>query len=141
MFYFLPIMVAYNAAKKLKVDPWLGGAIMAMLMTPQFTGLMDAKTTTCVENAALGTKSCTANIFGHADGVERLQRQRVRAAAHGRRARPRLPRIEEDDSLESVQLVFVPFFCTIIVGALTAFIIGPIGGVGRQRPRRRPRPG
>ena len=54
VFYFLPIMVAYNASKKLKVDPWLGGAIMAMLMTPQFTGLMDAKTTTCVENAALG---------------------------------------------------------------------------------------
>ena len=64
VFYFLPIMVAYNASKKLKVDPWLGGAIMAMLMTPQFTGLMDAKTTTCVENAALGTKSCMANIFG-----------------------------------------------------------------------------
>ena len=64
VFYFLPIMVAYNAAKKLKVDPWLGGAIMAILMTPQFTSLMDAKTTTCVENAALGTKSCTANIFG-----------------------------------------------------------------------------
>lgn len=63
VFYFLPIMVAYNASKKLKVDPWLGGAIMAMLMTPQFTGLMDAKTTTCVENAALGTKSCMANIF------------------------------------------------------------------------------
>ena len=33
VFYFLPIMVAYNASKKLKVDPWLGGAIMAMLMT------------------------------------------------------------------------------------------------------------
>ena len=45
VFYFLPIMVAYNAAKKLKVDPWLGGAIMAILMTPQFTSLMDAKTT------------------------------------------------------------------------------------------------
>ena len=29
VFYFLPIMVAYNASKKLKVDPWLGGAIMA----------------------------------------------------------------------------------------------------------------
>ncbi len=28
---------------------------------------------------------------------------------------------------ESVQLVFVPFFCMIIVGALTAFLIGPLG--------------
>ena len=89
VFYFLPIMVAYNAAKKLKVDPWLGGAIMAILMTPQFTSLIDAKTTTCVENAALGTKSCTANIFG-------------------------IPMALSD-------------YSGIIVGALTAFIIGPIG--------------
>ena len=27
--YFLPIMVAYNAAKKLNVDPWVGATIMA----------------------------------------------------------------------------------------------------------------
>ena len=67
VFYFLPIMVAYNASKKLKVDPWLGGSIMAMLMTPQFISLMNTKTfgsTVCVENSALGTTSCTANIFG-----------------------------------------------------------------------------
>ena len=126
VFYFLPIMVAYNAAKKLKVDPWLGGAIMAILMTPQFTGLMDAKTTTCVENAALGTKSCTANIFGLPMAlsdysgnvfVPLLMAGALALVYHG------LKRIIP----ESVQLVFVPFFCMIIVGALTAFIIGPIG--------------
>ena len=33
VFTVLPIMIAYNAAKKLDVDPWLGGAIMAALMT------------------------------------------------------------------------------------------------------------
>lgn len=126
VFYFLPIMVAYNAVKKLKVDPWLGGAIMAILMTPQFTGLMDAKTTTCVENAALGTKSCTANIFGLPMAlsdysgnvfVPLLMAAVLALVYHG------LKRIIP----ESVQLVFVPFFCMIIVGALTAFIIGPIG--------------
>ena len=126
VFYFLPIMVAYNAAKKLKVDPWLGGAIMSILMTPQFTGLMDAKTTTCVENAALGTKSCTANIFGLPMAlsdysgnvfVPLLMAAVLALVYHG------LKRIIP----ESVQLVFVPFFCMIIVGALTAFIIGPIG--------------
>ena len=126
VFYFLPIMVAYNAAKKLKVDPWLGGAIMAILMTPQFTSLMDAKTTTCVENAALGTKSCTANIFGipmvlsDYSGnvfVPLLMAAVLALVYHG------LKKIIP----ESVQLVFVPFFCMIIVGALTAFIIGPIG--------------
>lgn len=126
VFYFLLIMVAYNASKKLKVDPWLGGAIMAMLMTPQFTGLMDAKTTTCVENAALGTKSCMANIFGLPMAlsdysgnvfVPLLMAAVLALVYHG------LKRIIP----ESVQLVFVPFFCMIIVGALTAFIIGPIG--------------
>lgn len=126
VFYFLPIMVAYNASKKLKVDPWLGGAIMAMLMTPQFTGLMDAKTTTCVENAALGTKSCMANIFGLPMAlsdysgnvfVPLLMAAVLALVYYG------LKRIIP----ESVQLVFVPFFCMIIVGALTAFIIGPIG--------------
>lgn len=126
VFYFLPIMVAYNASKKLKVDPWLGGAIMAMLMTPQFTGLMDAKTTTCVENAALGTKSCTASIFGLPMAlsdysgnvfVPLLMAAVLALVYHG------LKRIIP----ESVQLVFVPFFCMIIVGALTAFVIGPIG--------------
>ncbi len=126
VFYFLPIMVAYNAAKKLKVDPWLGGAIMAILMTPQFTGLMDAKTTTCVENAALGTKSCTASIFGLPMAlsdysgnvfVPLLMAAVLALVYHG------LKRIIP----ESVQLVFVPFFCMIIVGALTAFVIGPIG--------------
>ena len=126
VFHFLPIMVAYNASKKLKVDPWLGGAIMAMLMTPQFTGLMDAKTTTCVENAALGTKSCMANIFGLPMAlsdysgnvfVPLLMAAVLALVYHG------LKRIIP----ESVQLVFVPFFCMIIVGALTAFIIGPIG--------------
>lgn len=126
VFYFLPIMVAYNAAKKLKVDPWLGGAIMAILMTPQFTSLMDAKTTTCVENAALGTKSCTANIFGIPMAlsdysgnvfVPLLMAAVLALVYHG------LKKIIP----ESVQLVFVPFCCMIIVGALTAFIIGPIG--------------
>ena len=28
---------------------------------------------------------------------------------------------------DSVQIVFVPFFSMIIVGALTAFLIGPLG--------------
>ena len=129
VFYFLPIMIAYNASKKLKVDPWLGGAIMAMLMTPQFASLMSAKkfpSTTCVENAALGTTSCTANIFGlpmqlsDYSGnvfVPLLMAGVLALVYHG------LKKIIPD----SVQLVFVPFFSMIIVGVLTAFVIGPIG--------------
>ena len=130
VFYFLPIMVAYNAAKKLKVDPWLGGAIMAMLMTPQFTALSDTKTwgdaVQCVENATLGTTDCTATVFGlpmqlsdySGNVFVPLMMAAVLALVyHG------LKKIIPD----SVQLVFVPFFSMIIVGVLTAFLIGPLG--------------
>ena len=130
VFYFLPIMVAYNAAKKLKVDPWLGGAIMGMLMTPQFASLSDTKTwgdaVKCVENTTLGTSSCTATVFGlpmqlsDYSGnvfVPLLMVAVLAVVYHG------LKKIIPD----SVQMVFLPFFSMIIVGALTAFIIGPIG--------------
>ncbi|KAB8288069.1 PTS mannose transporter subunit IIABC [Bifidobacterium ramosum] len=130
VFYFLPIMVAYNASKKLKVDPWLGGSIMAMLMTPQFAALSDAKTwgdaVSCVENATLGTTDCTATVFGLpmqlSDYSGNVFVPLMMAAVlglvyHG------LKKIIPD----SVQLVFVPFFAMIIVGVLTAFIIGPLG--------------
>ena len=129
VFYFLPIMIAYNASKKLKVDPWLGGAIMAMLMTPQFTSLIDTKTftdTVCTTNEALGTTSCTAKIFGlpmllsDYSGnvfVPLLMAAVLALVYHG--LKTIIP--------ESVQLVFVPFFSLIIVGALTAFLIGPLG--------------
>ena len=130
VFYFLPIMIAYNASKKLKVDPWLGGSIMAALMTPQFADLMDSEkwkgVTTCVKSATLGTTSCSTKVFGipmllnDYSGnvfVPLLMAAVLALVYHG------LKKIIP----ESVQLVFVPFFCMIIVGALTAFIIGPIG--------------
>ena len=67
VFYFLPIMIAYNAAKKLDVDPWVGAAVMGAMMTPEFISLSDTTRfpdTVCVTNATLGTQSCTADIFG-----------------------------------------------------------------------------
>ncbi|RSX51116.1 glucose PTS transporter subunit IIA [Bifidobacterium callimiconis] len=129
VFYFLPIMIAYNASKKLKVDPWLGGSIMAMLMTPQFmTTLQDPKqwgdAVKCVE--VMGNKQCTTTVFGlpmqmsDYSGqvfVPLLMVAVLALVYHG------LKKIIP----ESVQLVFLPFFSMIIVGALTAFIIGPIG--------------
>ena len=64
VFYFLPIMVAYNAAKKLQVDPWLGATVMAAVMTPNFLSLTDAATTVCTTNDTLGTTACVADVFG-----------------------------------------------------------------------------
>ncbi|PWG66579.1 glucose PTS transporter subunit IIA [Bifidobacterium callitrichidarum] len=127
VFYFLPIMIAYNASKKLKVDPWLGGSIMAMLMTPQFASLSDTKTwsdTVC--HQVMGNTQCTAKIFGlpmqlsDYSGnvfVPLLMAAVLALVYHG------LKKVIPD----SVQLVFLPFLSMIIVGALTAFLLGPIG--------------
>ena len=130
VFYFLPIMIAYNASKKLRVDPWLGGSIMAAVMTRQFADLMDSEkwkdVTTCVKSATLGTTSCSTKVFGipmllnDYSGnvfVPLLMAAVLALVYHG------LKKIVPD----SVQIVFVPFFSMIIVGALTAFLIGPLG--------------
>lgn len=137
VFTVLPIMIAYNAAKKLDVDPWLGGAIMAALMTPQFTGVMSGMSGTsvssalsgeiqCSANAVFGTETCTVSAFGipiqlnDYGGnvfVPLLMAAVLAVVYHG------LKRVIPD----SVQLVFVPFLSLVVVFALTILVIGPLG--------------
>ncbi len=70
VFYFLPLMIAYNGAKKLKVDPWVGTAIMAAVMTPQYLALSNPDGyagifgNTAGLNAAKAALHCTANSVG-----------------------------------------------------------------------------
>ena len=137
VFTVLPIMIAYNAAKKLDVDPWLGGAIMAALMTPQLTGVMSGMSGTsvssalsgeiqCSATATFGTETCTVSAFGipiqlnDYGGnvfVPLLMAAVLAVVYHG------LKRVIPD----SVQLVFVPFLSLVVVFALTILVIGPLG--------------
>ncbi|WP_026460461.1 glucose PTS transporter subunit IIA [Schaalia suimastitidis] len=129
VFYFLPIMVAYNAAKKLDIDPWLGATVMAALMTPEFIGLDEVERfpdTVCVTNELLGTSSCTANIFGlplqlnDYSGNVFVPLIMVAVLAV-------LYRVLKKIIPTNVQMVFVPFISMGIMIPLTAFIIGPVG--------------
>ena len=140
VFTVLPLMIAYNAAKKLDVDPWLGGAIMAALMTPQFTGVMSGMSgmsgtsvssvlsgaIQCSANAVFGAETCTVSAFGipiqlnDYGGnvfVPLLMAAVLAVVYHG------LKRVIPD----SVQLVFVPFLSLVVVFALTILVIGPLG--------------
>lgn len=137
VFTVLPIMIAYNAAKKLDVDPWLGGAIMAALMTPQLTGVMSGMSGTsvssalsgeiqCSATAVFGTETCTVSAFGipiqlnDYSGnifVPLLMAAVLAVVYRG------LKRVIPD----SVQLVFVPFLSLVVVFALTILVIGPLG--------------
>lgn len=140
VFTVLPIMIAYNAAKKLDVDPWLGGAIMAALMTPQLTGVMSGMSgmsgtsvssalsgeIQCSATATFGTETCTVSAFGipiqlnDYSGnifVPLLMAAVLAVVYRG------LKRVIPD----SVQLVFVPFLSLVVVFALTILVIGPLG--------------
>ena len=144
VFYFLPIAVAYNAAKKLDVDPWLGAVIMGSLLTPNFiqlgtkvytetgegTGMFKEALrymeTSCVKNETLGTESCVVDIFGlplqlnDYGGQVFVPLIMVALLALVYRFLKRI-------FPENVQMVFVPFFSMIVMIPLTAFLLGPIG--------------
>ena len=127
--YFLPVMVAYNASKKLNVDPWLGATIMAALFTPEFMSLTDTKvfpSTVCTVNQTLGTESCVAQIFGlpmQLNGYGGQVFVPLMMAAVLGLVYKGLKKIFP----ENVQMVFVPFFSMLIMIPLTAFLIGPLG--------------
>ena len=127
VFYFLPAMVAYNASKKLDIDPWVGTAVILSLLTPDFLGLKNTAAfgeTVCTENA-LGTEQCVTQIgslplqladYGGQVFVPLLMVPILALVYKG------LKKIIP----ANVQMVFVPFISFIIIMPLTAFLIGPL---------------
>ena len=126
VFYFLPIMVAYNASKKLKIDPWVGTAIMAALLTPEFLKLETHPSTTCVQNVTLNSKLCTAHIAGlpmQLNGYGGQVFVPLMMVAILALVYKGLVKIVPSN----VQMVFVPFLSFVIMMPVTAFLIGPLG--------------
>jgi beta-glucoside PTS system EIICBA component len=123
--YFLPIMVAYNAAKALKVDPWIGGAVMAAVFTPDFLSLKNAADTVCTTNPTLGTDQCVAQIFGFPMQLNDYGGQ-VFVPLIMVAVLAQLYKLLKRIFPENVQMVFVPFFCLLIMVPITGYIIGPI---------------
>ena len=127
VFYFLPAMVAYNASKKLDIDPWVGTAVILSLLTPNFLGLSNTSSfaeTTCT-TTALGSEQCVTQIgslplqlsdYGGQVFVPLLMVPILALLYKG------LKKIIP----ANVQMVFVPFVSFIIIMPLTAFLIGPL---------------
>ncbi|MCI6557985.1 glucose PTS transporter subunit IIA [Schaalia hyovaginalis] len=129
VFYFLPIMVAYNAAKKLEIDPWLGATVMGALLTPEFLSLSKAERfpdLACTTNELLGTQDCTARIFGlplqlnEYGGNVFVPLIMVAVLALVYKGLKRI-------IPENLQMVFVPFISMAVMIPVTAFLIGPMG--------------
>lgn len=127
VFYFLPAMVAYNASKKLDIDPWVGTAVILSLLTPNFIGLSNTSSfseTTCTKTA-LGSEQCVTQIgslplqladYGGQVFVPLLMVPILALVYKG------LKKIVP----ANVQMVFVPFISFMIIMPLTAFLIGPL---------------
>ena len=156
VFYFLPAMVAYNASKKLDIDPWVGTAVILSLLTPNFMGLSNASSfaeTSC-EQTALGTEQCVTQIaslepllsafpilnkidfwlplIGRVNFPHSISLQ---LADYGGQVFVPLLMVPilalvykflKKIVPSNVQMVFVPFISFIIIMPLTAFLIGPL---------------
>lgn len=122
VFVFLPLMVAYNASKKLNADPWVGFAIMAVVMLPGFAALKDF---TEPQNV-FGSTVDVVQIFGLPLTIFNYSSQvfppLLMAAVLGP-----LYKLLKRIIPENIQLIFVPFLSMLIMIPLTAFLIGPIG--------------
>ena len=156
VFYFLPAMVAYNASKKLDIDPWVGTAVILSLLTPNYLGLSNASSfaeTTC-EQTALGTEQCVTQIASLEPLLSAfpiLNKIDFWLPLIGRVTFPHSISLQLADYggqvfvpllmvpllalvykglkkivPSNVQMVFVPFISFVIIMPLTAFLIGPL---------------
>ncbi|WP_267060066.1 glucose PTS transporter subunit IIA [Microbacterium sp. cx-59] len=124
VFVFLPLLVAYNASKKLGADPWVGFAIMAVVMLPGFSALGSSPEAS--QMSFLGSDVTTIPIFGVPLTIFNYSSQvfppLLMAAALGS-----LYKLLRKIIPENVQLIFLPFLSMLIMIPLTAFLIGPMG--------------
>ena len=136
VFYFLPAMVAYNASKKLDIDPWVGTAVILSLLTPNFTGLTNTKnfaSTTCIQlvKGRDDMLQCTAHI----ENVPLIGTLSLPLPDYGGQVFAPLIMVPilavvykglKKIIPANVQMVFVPFVSFVIIMPLTAFLIGPL---------------
>ena len=136
VFYFLPAMVAYNASKKLDIDPWVGTAVILSLLTPNFLGLSNVNkfpATTCIQlvEGKDDLLQCTTQI----DNVPLIGTLPLQLSDYGGQVFVPLLMVPilalvykglKKIVPSNVQMVFVPFISFVIIMPLTAFLIGPL---------------
>lgn len=122
VFVFLPLLVAYNASKKVGADPWVGFAIMAVVMLPGFTALGAEATAT----SFAGSDINIVRIFGLPLTIFNYSSQVFPPLLMAGVIGP-LWRLLKKLIPSNLHLIFVPFLAMLIMIPLTAFLIGPIG--------------
>lgn len=126
VFFFLPVMVAYNAGKKLGIDGWVPAAIMLALFTPEFNGLMEHPDAVITHNALLGRDVASVTVMGlpmflpdYGGNVFVPLIMAAIAALVYKGLQKIIP--------SAVHMVFVPFLTLLVMIPFTAIVIGPLG--------------
>lgn len=114
VFYFLPILLAFTAAKRFKVNPFIAAVIGASLIDPNITGLVTK-----------GNGSMT-NFFG-IPVVLMTYSSTVIPSILAVWFYSYLERFLKKYIPESLQLIFVPLISFVVVVPLTMIVFGPFG--------------
>jgi PTS system beta-glucosides-specific IIC component len=113
VFYFMPIFLGITLSKKLEANMYVGGAIAASLLVPEFMGLIGVEGT-----RFLGIKLIAADYSASLFPI--LIAVIVYAL---------LERLLKKIILRDVQLFAVPMICLLVMVPLTALLFGPFGTV------------
>lgn len=114
-FYFLPVLVAFTEAQKLKCNPILACVTALILMHPTWTGLVSAG-----EPVSL-FEVIPFQLVNYANSVVPI----ILIILVQKYVEKWLNRIMP----KSVNLIFVPMLTMIIMGTLAPSIIGPLGNI------------
>lgn len=115
VFYFLPILIAFTQAQKLKCNPILAAGVAAMLLHPNWSALVTA-----------------------GDAVNFFNVIPFTLASYGSSVIPIILIIFVQSYVEkflnkhipkSINIVFVPMLTFLIIGTLAFSVLGPIGAI------------
>lgn len=115
VFYFLPVLLAFSAAQKLKISPILAAAVAAMMLHPNWVALVTKKDPVTFFDIL---PFPLVNYSGAVIPIILV----VFAQYYVERGLTRvIPK--------SVNLVFVPMLTFLIMGTLALGVLGPIGSI------------
>lgn len=115
VFYFLPVLLAFSAAQKLKISPILAAAVAAMMLHPNWVALVTKKAPVSFFDVL---PFPLVNYSGAVIPIILV----VFAQYYVERGLTRvIPK--------SVNLVFVPMLTFLIMGPLALGVLGPIGSI------------
>lgn len=115
IFYFLPLMLAYTCAQKLKCNPILAIGVGAMMLHPNWTAMVGAK------EAVYFFEIIPFKLTGYASSVIPIILVILVQAKVEKFLHKVIP--------AAVELVIVPLVTFLVMGTLAFAILGPIGAI------------